>query len=124
MSKLVYLASPYSRFPGGREQAFKLVCQKAAQLMEQGVSVFCPIAHSHPIEVEGMSKIQDGDFWLKQDFAVLDKCDELWVYKMPGWDTSYGVEKEIERAQWEGIPIKYITYEEKEEQLCLFPLTN
>jgi hypothetical protein len=112
MSKLIYLASPYSKYPGGRNAAFLAACDKAAELMLQGHLIFCPIAHSHPIENIGMDgEIKDGDFWLKQDFAVLSKCDELWVYQMPGWDTSYGVGKEIEFAKKNNIEVKYLEYE-------------
>jgi len=111
MSNLIYLASPYSKFPGGREEAFNTICKKAAQLMEQGHLIFCPIAHSHPIEDIGMTKIHDGDFWLKQDFAVLAACKELWVYKMPSWEDSYGVAKEIEFANKNNITVKFIDYD-------------
>ncbi len=108
--KLVYLASPYSKYPGGREAAYKEVCSKAAELMQQ-VAIFCPIAHSHSIELEGMNgDIKNGDWWLKQDFAVLKRCDELWVYQMPGWEESYGVTKEIMFALNNLIPIKMIPY--------------
>jgi hypothetical protein len=109
--KLIYLASPYSKYPGGREAAFKEACAEAARVMQSGVGVFCPIAHSHSIEVEGMDgNIMDGDWWLEQDFTVLSKCDELWVYKMPGWNESYGVEKEIVFALAHNIPIKWVEY--------------
>jgi hypothetical protein len=108
--KLIYLASPYSKYPGGREAAYKEACSKAAELMQQ-VAIFCPIAHSHSIELEGMNgDIKDGDWWLKQDFAVLKRCDELWVYQMPGWEESYGVTKEIMFAVKNSIPIKMIPY--------------
>lgn len=82
----------------------------AADFMEHGVMVFCPIAHSHAIETEGMDSVKDGDFWLEQDFAILDRCDELWVYKMPGWEESYGVQKEMERAYKQSIPVAFIDY--------------
>lgn len=110
---LVYLASPYSKYPKGREAAYREVCKKAAALMETGVDVFCPIAHSHSIEQEGMTEIHIGDFWLKQDFAILGKCDWLYVYMMPGWKESYGVNKEIDFATWNNIPIAYMHYEEE-----------
>ena len=114
-NKLIYLASPYSKYPKGKEQAFRETCIKAAQLMERGYYIFAPISHSHPIEDIGMPFHKDGEFWLNQDFEVLKRCDELWVYKMPGWDYSYGVEKEIKFAQQHNIPIHYIEYE-KEQQ--------
>lgn len=107
--KLLYLATPYTAFKGTREEAYHLACLKAAELMEEGYTVFSPIAHSHSIEVEsGMSK--DGEFWLKQDFGILAYCDELWVYKLPGWDTSYGVAEEIKFAKSYDIPVKEIEY--------------
>jgi hypothetical protein len=109
VDKLIYLATPYNGFKGTREEAYHLACLKAAELMEKGYTVFSPIAHSHSIEVEsGMSK--NGKFWLKQDFGILAYCDELWVYKLPGWDTSYGVAEEIKFAKSYDIPVKEIEY--------------
>lgn len=108
---LVYLASPYSKYVEGRMAAYMLACDKAAELMNKGYAVFCPIAHSHSIEVSSMEKVMDGDWWLKQDFAILEHCDELHVYQMPGWEDSYGVQQEIDYAEQLGIPIKYIKYE-------------
>ena len=65
-----YLASPYSvTWPVSKQSAvtirdrrYRKVCRKAAQLMKEGKLIFCPIAHSHPIEVIGMGgEIQSGD---------------------------------------------------------------
>lgn len=115
--KLIYLATPYSKYPGGREQAYKEACKKAAELMSH-VAVFCPIAHSHSIELEGMNgDIKNGDWWLKQDFEVLKRCDELWVYQMPGWEDSYGVTREIQFALNNFIPIKMLHYVQENSQV-------
>jgi hypothetical protein len=108
---LVYLASVYSQgnaTVNKRTRRFKHVCRKAAELMEQGYNVFCPIAHSHPIEVHGMTEVHGHDFWLKQDFAVLEKCSKLLVYCMPGWDKSVGIQREIEFADLMGIPVEFL----------------
>jgi hypothetical protein len=107
---LTYLASPYSAPTAKqRKQRFKQVCRKAAALMLNGEEIFCPIAHSHPIEVEGMDEIKDGEFWLKQDFAVLEHCKHMYVYCMPGWEQSKGIKREIEFAEMKNIPVTYIT---------------
>jgi len=115
---MIYLASPYSVLnpETHTEQSiknlltrrFKKVCRKAAELMEGGEVVFCPIAHSHPIEVNGMDTRHDGDFWLRQDFGVLRHADRLVVYRMPGWQHSNGVTREIAFARENDIPVEYI----------------
>jgi hypothetical protein len=110
-NSLIYLASPYSKYPEGREEAFKTVCKKAGELMNLGWNIFCPIAHSHPIEQSGATIDNSHGFWLKQDFAVLERCDELFVYKMPGWEESFGVQEEMNVAQRLGIPIRLLEFE-------------
>lgn len=106
--RLTYLATPYSKYIYGRQQAYQDACSAAAALMLKGYNVFCPIAHSHAIETNAMNKNQDGDFWLKQDFAILVHCDELIVYCMSGWKESYGVNKEIEFAEANNIPVRFV----------------
>ena len=111
-----YLASPYS--PVGdftpivknqlRKQRFEEVCEKAAELMLEGEKIFCPIAHSHPIEHVGMGEQQTGDFWLDQDLAILAHANKLKVFRMDGWDKSVGVKREIDFAVERGIPIEYV----------------
>jgi len=112
-----YLASPYSvknpisvaQAAQLRERRYKHVCKLAALLMRQGHKIFCPIAHSHPIEVIGMAGvIMDGDFSLEQDFALLKHASELIVFKMDGWEQSSGVAREIAFAEEHSIPIRYI----------------
>ena len=109
--EFIYLASPYSHpDPKVRQVRHELVCGKAAELMLEGYVVFCPIAHTAPIEQYGPPEIlkKDGDFWLRQDFAILDMCDAVVVYKLPGWDKSYGVKEEVSRAQRQGQPVRYV----------------
>lgn len=107
--RLIYLATPYGGYKGSREEAYRLACLKAAELMDQGYLVFSPIAHSHSIDIE-TGNYRDPKFWLRQDFAILACCDELWIYKLPGWDTSYGVAEEIKFAKACGIFVKEIEY--------------
>lgn len=109
--KLVYLASPYNGYLGSVSEAYSQVCKMASKLMLDGLCVFCPIAHSHAIEEESGMQRQTGDWWLWQDFSILKHCDELVVYQMPGWDTSYGVGKEIDFAKRNKIPIRYLAWE-------------
>lgn len=112
-----YLASPYSVLQKVskqvamtiRDRRYRKVCRKAAALMKEGKLIFCPIAHSHPIEVIGMGgEVMSGDFWLKQDLAILEHASELLVYKMDGWHLSSGVKREIAFAEQHDIPVVYL----------------
>lgn len=108
---LSYLASPYSAATDEQRQLnYDIVRKKAAELMLKGETIFCPIAHSVPID-QALGENKSGHFWLVQDFAILAKCDKLKVYKMPGWDKSYGVFAEIALANHLKIPVEYIDYE-------------
>lgn len=113
--ELTYLASPYSSGGAGlleRNRRFEKVCRIAAALMLKGENIFCPIAHSHPIELHGMTATEGHDFWLKQDFAVLAKCTKMKVVKMATWEQSVGIARELALAHHIGIPVVYITEEE------------
>jgi hypothetical protein len=113
--KKVYLASPYTGYNGSRSEAFQIICQKAAEIMDKfpEITVFCPIAHSHSIETESDLPPQTGNWWLDRDFPFLAMCDELWVYQMDGWERSYGVSMEIEFANNNNIPVVYVPYTPK-----------
>lgn len=109
----IYLASPYSH-PNAdiKQRRYEAICKVAAKLMEQGEQVFCPIAHSHPIEVIGMNQVRNGDFWLKQDFAILKHAEMLVVCMMPGWGESHGIKAEVQFANDNKIPVAYIDHDE------------
>jgi len=104
---LIYLASPYSNADPAVEQArFDAVCQAAATLMRRGLLVFSPIAHSHAIARFGLPT--DWAFWQRYDRAFLNRCRELWVLKLPGWESSVGVRAEIQIAREMGKPVRLI----------------
>lgn len=110
---LVYLASPYScNTAEERHYRFMKVCEEAAKLMKAGYQVFCPIAHSHPIEIHGMTEMEGHDFWLKQDFAILQHCKKMFVYMLPGWTLSKGVAAEVNYASHHNIPIEYLEFKD------------
>jgi len=106
MRKLVYLASPYSHdLPSVREARFGYACEKAAELMRDGVFVLSPIAHTHPIALNGLPK--GWEFWEQYDRRLLAACDEVMVLRLAGWETSKGVQAEIKIALETGMPVTY-----------------
>ena len=109
MSKLIYLASPYSDpDPGVQRQRFLDACEAAAHLVRQGHLVFSPIAHSHPIALCGLPG--DWVFWAAHNREWLARCDELWVLRLPGWSTSQGVGKEQGMARDNNQRIRYVDW--------------
>ena len=106
----LYLASPYSHLdPAVREARFHAACRKAASYASQGLSVFAPIAHSHPI-ADHMSERDrlDFDLWMKMDLPILRHASALHVLMLDGWRDSRGVTREIEYAHHVGIPVVYV----------------
>lgn len=106
--RLVYLASPYSH-PDKQvqQQRFQAVCHQAAEMMRSGELLFSPVAHTHPIAQFGLPG--DWSFWQACDRAILERCDELAVLKLPGWDESVGVQAEIAIAKEMNMPVRFIT---------------
>jgi hypothetical protein len=111
---IVYLASPYSdRDARIRHLRFVAACNVAAGLVNAGYVVFCPIAHSHPLEVYG--GLPGGwDLWKKQDLPLLTLCDELHVACFPGWKLSKGLTAEIDnwQALFPEAPLVYHHFDE------------
>src|SRR5687768_4118065 len=97
---LTYLAAPYSHPDRKvRKKRFVAACRAADALMREGLVVFSPLSHSHPIEVyREDGKIDGFDYWMAQDLPWLDRCDVLVSYTTEGWDSSKGMAAEFERA--------------------------
>jgi hypothetical protein len=93
--KLCYLASPYAKYPDGREAAYGEVLRHAADLARAGIIVFCPIAHSH--EIARLAELDSSrhDIWLPFDEIIMGVCDALVIADMIGWEQSYGIGEEI-----------------------------
>lgn len=92
---LVYLATPYTRYPAGPEAAFRDACRLAAKLLTAGVKVYSPIAHTHPIAVHGNLDPLDHGIWLPFDEAMMAASATLLVAQLEGWRESFGVTFEI-----------------------------
>lgn len=103
-----YLATPYSKYPGGLEMAFEIACMAAAQLIEKGVRVYSPIAHTHPIATHGAMDPLDHEIWLPADEPFMRHAHGLIVLKAASWEQSYGIGEEIKAFQMSGKPIIYM----------------
>jgi nucleoside 2-deoxyribosyltransferase len=107
---IAYLASPYSHpDPAVREQRFRAACQAAVALLHAGRVVFSPIAHSHPLAQHGLPG--NWHFWERYDRAFLERCDEVVVLMLDGWQESVGVREEIRIARELRKPVRYLAPE-------------
>jgi hypothetical protein len=104
-----YLASPYSKYAEGIEAAWQHVCEDAALLIRNGVPVYSPIAHTHPIAVHGNIDPYAHDIWLPADEPLMQAAKGLIVDRMQGWEDSYGISVEIAAFTKAGKPIIYMT---------------
>ncbi len=94
-----YLASPYSKYPGGVEAAFNEACVNAAMLMAEGIPIFCPIAHTHPLDAYIPREKSTHAFWMKADRWAVQLAHGIIVLEMDGWQDSLGVRHEIKCFQ-------------------------
>ena len=120
LTKLIYIASPYSgltRFSIVnffiRYFRYRQVTKVIGKLQDRYPYAFiAPITTSH--QTAKFMKTKTGAFrdWEGIDKTYISKCDEVWVIKMEGWDTSVGVQAEIKFAKKRKIPLYSIIPEE------------
>lgn len=103
-----YLATPYTKFPGGIDAAFKMAAHAAARCVRYGLPIFSPIAHTHPIAIEGGIDPLDLETWLRVDQPFIEAAAGLIVYQADGWESSKGIAHEIEAFQRAGKPVLYM----------------
>lgn len=108
-NRLWYMASPYSKYRPGIEAAFVEASKQAAFLKNNGIDVFAPIPHSHPIAIHGGLDAYDYDLMLSWDKKFIDRCDGLIICMMDGYDISHGVKWEKEQFEKQGKPVYYMT---------------
>ncbi len=104
-----YLASPYSSYPFGRDQACTDVCAVAAALFAKNILVYSPIAHTHALAAA--HKLPgDAAFWKDFNEALMAPAIGCIVPQMPTWYKSVGVHEEIDFFSARGKPIIYLTF--------------
>jgi len=105
MRGFLYLASPYSRYEGGTENAFREAAEATALLVKAGYRCFSPIVHSHIVAHAGNFDPLDCAMWLEQDEPFMEAAAGIVVLMLEGWQESHGVAHELERFANMGKPI-------------------
>lgn len=108
----VYLATPYTHQSAAvREYRFQISNRVAAVLMRQGMHVFSPISHSHPIAMAGELPTA-WQYWAEYDEKIIVQvCSRLLVIDTEGWRESTGVRAEVAIARKHNIPTAMVSVE-------------
>ena len=105
---LLYVATPYSKYPGGLDEAFKDAASITGRLIKAGLNVYSPIVHSHPCALYGKIDPHNHDIWLPYNATMMDKSEALLVIKMFTWESSVGIAHEIEWFNNARKPVHYL----------------
>ena len=106
--KLVYVATPFSKYSDGLAAAYEDACQVVGDLLRYNINAFSPIVHSYGISEHANIDPLDHKFWMRVDKPYMEKCDALIVMQLDGWDESVGIGMEIKAFREAGKPIHFI----------------
>lgn len=115
---LLYVGTPYTKYPGGIEVAFKDACFLTSRLVGAGLKVYSPIVHCHAVAVNGGIDPLDHTFWLSVDAAMMHKADAIIVAMMAGWESSHGIQHEIRAFVAAGKPVYFMSPDDLSYEPC------
>lgn len=103
-----YLASPYTH-PN------EFVCELRYRVAENQLAIrlqaklwtYAPIVHCHKL-AKRYDLPKDFHFWQEYDEAMIAGANKLLVLRLPNWQSSAGVAKEIEFAEDIGVRVEHI----------------
>jgi hypothetical protein len=104
---MIYIASPYSSpIAGAQQHRFEKVRRFTIHLFNQGLIPFSPIVYAHEMAAVGGLRT-DAASWLRFNTDMLRHSEALFLYCLPGWQQSKGVEMEIKQARVMQLPISH-----------------
>lgn len=107
---MIYLASPYSSpDPDLQEARYEIARRIVAGLLHQGKFVFSPIVYGHEMAKEH-NLPTDAEWWKAFNEDFMRQCTHIYVLRIPKWNTSLGVQHEMDYADRIGIPVAFINY--------------
>ena len=108
---MIYLAAPYTHAdPDIVAQRMAQFCIVDAHLCKQGLITVSPLS-KHLMKYHTNIPLT-WEFWKTYSEKLMEKCDALYVIMLDGWDTSEGVQAEIQLAKKMLLEIKYLDYQD------------
>jgi hypothetical protein len=96
--------------PDGIDVAFKQAAEVAAWLDRHDVPVFSPVVLTHPIAIYGGLDPLDIEHWLAFDAVYMRLAYGILVAKMPRYEESPGIKRELACFSEQGKPIVYLPW--------------
>jgi hypothetical protein len=94
-----YVSTPYSLFPGGTEEAWRVACLVRGKLFLSGINAYSPIAETHALaKFCDLSSVSHEE-WMDDDKPKMDGAGGILFVHLPGWANSVGMN--IEREYFE-----------------------
>lgn len=103
---LVYLATPYTGSPKGKEGAYMAAQAELRSFLESDIAAISPVVHTHICASRSSLCNKDSEFWLKMDFPLLRAATILMLVLDEGWESSEGMKAEYWEAVRLGIPVQ------------------
>lgn len=94
---MIYLASPYTGTPAEQDFRYKETLKFTLSFLRAGMPIFSPIIYGRQFEAELGGTAAD---WKAFNEAILGRATQLWVLRLPGWQTSRGVLHELQLYQF------------------------
>lgn len=103
---MIYLASPYTDSdPQTEASRFRSVVLCLAAYHRLDIPVISPIVHWHCTNWFCGLRGGSDSYWL-QNQTLLDLCKGVHFLKLPGWQSSIGMAKELGYAIAKGLPME------------------
>jgi hypothetical protein len=116
--RLTYLACPFRHADVNiQKKRCAAAHYGAALLSSQGHHVFSPLTHNEILIdlIQNMPK----EHWLEFDLAILSICQRLIILKLDGWESSFGIQLEVDFAKKNKIPIEEMMPPDEKKYLPL-----
>ncbi|MEM1368551.1 MAG: DUF1937 family protein [Cyanobacteria bacterium P01_H01_bin.15] len=105
---LIYLAAPYTHDdPRVVAERMRIIDSYAASMIGAGYRVFSPLSYGHNL-ARRYSLATNYEYWASFNDEILRACQYLLVLRLPGWQDSKGLAREIAIAKEREIPIEYL----------------
>lgn len=114
---MIYIASPYSSpIVGAQQLRFEKVRRFTIHLFNRGLVPFSPIVYAHEMAAVGGLNTSAAA-WLTFNSNMLRMSEAVFVYTLPGWKESKGVQMEIKQAR--AVQMEIVFFDEEFNPLAL-----